>query len=559
MDNPLALGLIKKFDRAETRRQQYEKDWRHIGDYIHPRKSLLLRKATAGSTISARLYSSTAIKANHDLASAMQGALTNAAIRWFKLSFPFKELNDEPEAAAWLEDVSDRMFLMVQHSNFAAEINEAYLDLGAFGTSATFVDWDIDKARLRFKTITIGEYIIGEGRDGKVNFLGRKYEMTLQQIVDQFGRDNPNLTTRMRSNLDTGSMDERFEILHIIGWRKLEEQDPRTADIDATKRPWAEFYVTYGEGEKAVLFQGGYFEMPWMVARWSKNGNEEFGRGPGHVSLPDVKTLNRARQLKFRHWSKVIDPPMQAVEEGVIGEISMTPSSINYVRDMDMIKPIEVGGQPQVTQVNEAELIQQIKEIFFSDLVNLPPIQGTPMSATEAAQRFELMERKLGPTVGRLKSELLTPTVERIFGMMLRAGFIPPPPASVILFFQQNGKIDMQVEFEGPLERAQRQSDLVAVEKTYASLGPIAQVRPEVLDVLDHDSIAVYVARAAGLPAHFIVPPEQVQQVRQERAEMEAKLQQMQMAESATKSMKAGAGSIRELKQAGVEIPQAQA
>jgi len=555
MSNDIGQGLVKRLDKLIDRRRLFEKDWTDCADYILPRKAVIIRGLVVGTTTTTKLYSSTAIKANADLASAMQGALTNAAIRWFKLKFPFTELNDDPEASAWLEDVSNRMFLFIQQSNFDAEVNEAYLDLGAFGTSCTFLDWDPQGVRLRYKSLTIGEYVIAEGADSRVNLVGRKTEMTLSQLRKQFGDEVVSTVDRMRKALEDGQLDMRFNIIHWVGPRPEDRQDPRKADIDKTKRPWAEFYVSVEDNNAVILDEGGYFEFPWLVARWSKNANEEYGRGPGHTALPDVKTLNRARQLKFRHWSKVIDPPMQAVEEGVIGEISMIPSSVNFVRELDQLKPIEVGGQPQISQINEAELIQQIKEVFFSDLVNLPPAQGTPMSATEAAQRFELMERKLGPTIGRLKTELLQPNIDRVFGLMLREGFIPDPPQSVVQFFQEQGNVDLQVEFEGPLERAQQQSDLVAVERAYASIGPIAGVRPEVLDVLDHDAITVFVAKSAGLPSHFVIPEEVVSEVREQRAKAEQEAQQAALAAEQGKAAKAGAGAVREITQAGIDVP----
>jgi len=114
--------------------------------------------------------------------------------------------------------------------------------------------------------------------------------------------------------------------------------------------------------------------------------------------------------------------------------------------------------------------------------------------------------------------------------------------------------VDMQVEFEGPLERAQQQSDLVAVERAYGSIGPIAQLKPEILDVLDHDAIAVFTAKSAGLPNHFVVPPEQVAATREARAKAEQEAQQAALAVEQGKGAKSAAGAVRELSQAGVEL-----
>ena len=50
------------------------------------------------------------------------------------------------------------------------------------------------------------------------------------------------------------------------------------------------------------------------------------------------------------------------------------------------------------------------------------------MTATEVQVRYELMQRLLGPTLGRFQSEFLNPLIERVFGIMFRANaFLPAP------------------------------------------------------------------------------------------------------------------------------------
>jgi len=102
MSNDAARGIVKRHDRLVDRRRLFEKDWTDCADYILPRKAMVLRGLQAGAVTTTRLYSSTAIKANADPASEMQGALTHAAIRWFKLKFPLEELNNDPDASAKL-------------------------------------------------------------------------------------------------------------------------------------------------------------------------------------------------------------------------------------------------------------------------------------------------------------------------------------------------------------------------------------------------------------------------------------------------------------------------
>jgi len=547
MAHEIAERLLKRYEHMVEHRSLWEKEWEDIADYVLPRKSFMLRGLTTGSRVATKLYSSAAIKANEDLASTIQGTLTNAAIRWFKLRFPLIDLNDDPSASEWIETVSNTMFEAIQQSNFDAALNESYLDIGAFGTACTFVDWDNERDKLRFKTLTIGGYAISEDKGERIDTVGRRFKMTARAMKQKWseGKLPENILKRIEAN----QLEEQFEVLHMVGPREDHTIDPRRERVDPLQRKWGEFYVAI-DG-KVILSEGGFHEFPYLVPRWSKNSGEFYGRGPGHIALPDIKTLNRARQLKFRQWAKTIDPPMQALEDAAIGQIRLAPSSLNFVKEKDAITPIETGGKFDVARVNELELVQAIKEVFFSDLVNLPPVQGTPMSATEAAQRFELMERKLGPVVGRLKSEMLEPMIDRVFGLMARKGLLPPPPPLVIQTFREAGT-DLQVEFEGPLERAQRMSDLVSVERFYATVAPIAAVRPEVLDVPDHDAITRFVAKTVGLPAHFINPPELVEEARQARAEAEQAAIQAEQAKTLADAAKSGAQAGATLAESGI-------
>src|SRR4029450_9378112 len=136
------------------------------------------------------------------------------------------------------------------------------------------------------------------------------------------------------------------------------------------------------------------------------------------------------------------------------------------------------------------QLRQAIRETFFNSQLQLP--SGPMMTATEVERRYELMQRILGPTLGRLESELPAPMIERIFGLMLRARAFPPPPDTLLRAAAQAGG-DLDIAYEGPLARAQRSHVIDSVSRLYQYGMPIAPVEPQALDNLDHDE-AVRVA-----------------------------------------------------------------
>ena len=553
-----AQEIVRTYGRGLALRRQWEREWRDLSALILPRKSNILLGSIPGRMQTFRLMDSTAIKANEDLASAMQGSLTSSAIRWFSLKMREKELNDQKEVAVWLEEVADRLHLALQQANFAAEMHEGYLDLGAFGICAILVEeMPIERAGFNgflFRAYTIGEYVIEENSLGRVDTLYRKMNLSARAAAEKFGMAN--LSQRARESAEK-KPDEMYSFLHAVF--------PRThfaeGLVESKRKRWASIYIELGRqspGSEAsssnqhVVEEGGYDQFPYLVPRWTKVSDDIYGRGVGHTALPDVKSLNRAQELTFKQWAKAIDPAVEVLDGAVDGTVNLTPAATNYVQTSGAIKPIESGAKFDVNQVESEKLRMRVRGMFFADQLNLPPMQGTPASATEIRVRFELMERLLGPTLGRLESELLNPLIDRCFQLMLRAGALPPVP-SAVLEATQKGTGQVDVEYEGPLARSQKTSDLDAIQRTVAVVAPIVEVFPDIMDNFDSDKLARHVASVTGLPASLLRDVKEVVALRGARAQEAEERAQMEQAEAAAKITQASSAGAKNLAQAGAQ------
>jgi hypothetical protein len=80
-------------------------------------------------------------------------------------------------------------------------------------------------------------------------------------------------------------------------------------------------------------------------------------------------------------------------------------------------------------------------------------------------------------------------------------------------------------------------------------LAGLAQVIPEMLDIVNTDALARGLGFARGVPATYMNEAEEVIAIRQQRAEQQAQAQQMAQLEQAGKAMKdigAGAAAMEE-------------
>jgi hypothetical protein len=136
------------------------------------------------------------------------------------------------------------------------------------------------------------------------------------------------------------------------------------------------------------------------------------------------------------------------------------------------------------------------------------------MTATEVQAAQEQIQRALGPTIGRLKSEFLAPLIDRVFGIMLRAGAFLDPPPSLVQAQEEGRSTTIEVSYEGPLSRSQRYSDISAIERGLQLIMPIIQVKPTTADVIDSDETARYIWEAAGNPMKLLNDDAKVKKIR---------------------------------------------
>ena len=137
------------------------------------------------------------------------------------------------------------------------------------------------------------------------------------------------------------------------------------------------------------------------------------------------------------------------------------------------------------------------------------------MTATEVIQRTEEKMRLLGPVLGRLQAELLQPLINRVFNLLERQNLFAIAPE-----FIQSGNID--IEYVSPLAKAQRQGDLQSVMRLFELFTPVSEIDPSILDYVDMDGVAKHLMQTLSIPATVVKSDEQVEEIREQRAQAEA-------------------------------------
>ena len=520
--------IIKRFYNQRDQRWVIQDQWDSIERYIAPYRGRFFKDERSENSIQWRrpfVFDGTAIMASQALAASLHSSLTSPSMQWFKFKFKNQVLNDDVEALAWLQECGRLVFDALQSSNFNIEVNETYQDLVNYGTSVLLETeaTDSDGADFTFQALPIKHCYFETDVQGKLLNFYRQYQWTAIQLVDYFGMEN--LPKEIVEHFEDAVRDQnrKWDVIYCVYREFDNEIDVDAKNLSVEMRPFQSKYVLLDTGEM-IGELGGFYEMPAFVPRWRKTTDSMWGNSPAMIALADTLTLNRTIELNLAAVEKALDPPTITTSRGVIGDLDLSAGALTMVRDIGEIQPFESRARFDVTYQELDRLRQNIEKYFFIPQLLLPPMEGTPATATEISVRVQQLERLIGPTLGRLQTDLLEPIVIRTFRMLFRNDQLPDMPDSVA----ENDSA-AEIEYTSPLARTQEASKVQAIERWLAGVGQMAGITQEVLDLPNFDAAIKELARLMGVDADLINSDAKRDELRADREAMMAQQQQMEM------------------------------
>lgn len=532
----LAQDIWRRKQHAWAETDLWAPTWRELAEFIRPNKKRAGEVRTAGGKQTERLYDPTAVNANRKLANFLNGAVISGSTRWFNLTTgDDADLMRDHEVAVWLDDTATRMYSQFQRSNLNAVAPQAFSSLSGLGSAGIFMD---ERQRsgpgfpgFQFKVIPLGQFACAIDGDGNVNQFYYDFEMTATAAVGMFGEKNlPNYLAEAYKT----SPFAKFWFTQAI------EPRPGKNGLFSTDMAYGSYIIEHRE--KTILREKGFPEMPFFVPRWDTEEGETFGRGCGHIALPDIRSLNKVKELGLQALALQVRPPLQVPQDGVLGGTArLTPAAQNVMIGDREIKPIDLGHDLKSEMVKGEELRESIKSCFHRDIVE--PLSKNYMTATEVVQALELVYRELGPTLGNVQTGWLKPMVDRAFNMMYRAGAFLPVP-------EQLAGANLAIEYEGPLARSQRTGDITALQTGLALVGGIAQLDPQVVDKIDSDAHVDYIYDVLGITKRNLRKTADVKKIRESRAEAAQAQMQVEQAQATMDVAHTGAQAGKTMQEA---------
>ncbi|EOH0528117.1 portal protein [Klebsiella aerogenes] len=523
--------LLKQVALLNNDRSSFEPHWRELSDFINPRGSrFLVTDVNRNDRRNTKTVDPTATLANRTLSSGMMSGITSPARPWFKLATPDPDMMDYGPVKLWLEAVQRRMNEVYNKSNLYQSLPLLYSSLGTYSTGAMAVLED-DEDVIRTMMFPIGSYYLANSARGSVDTCYRKFTMTVRQLVMEFGMSN--VSTSVKGLWESGSYETWIEVIHAV----YPNIDRDTGKLDSKNKRVKSVYFEVGGDNDKLLRESGFDEFPIMAPRWEVNGEDVYGSScPGMIALGQVKALQLEQKRKSQLIDKATNPPMVGPTSLKNQRVSLLPGDITYIDQVtgqDGLKPA------YLVNPNTADLLadiqdtrQMINSAYFVDLFMMLQNINTRSMPVEAV--IEMKEEKLlmlGPVLERLNDECLNPLIDRTFSIMARKNLLPPPPDVL-------QGMPLKIEYISVMAQAQKSIGLSSLSSTVGFIGQLAQVKPEALDKLDTDQAIDAFAEMSGVSPTVIVPQEQVNQIRQDRAQQQQQQQAMAMGMAAAQGAK---------------------
>ena len=441
----------------------------------------------------------------------------------------------------WCFNQDKKILVMAERSNFYNNGGKVFMETGLFGSAQMWIyDALDDPKRLAWcKTNTIGEFVWGlNGYDG-VGSSQTKYRMTALQICERFchTKDYSDLPSVIQGAMRDKQPHQKFTVYHWV----FPNQQYKPGAYGKEGFQWREIWYTDVHDKNEVLSDRGFYDKPRIDVRALVDGCSVYGRGDGAESLGDTKMLQKLELMKTQALGVMIGPPLTApIGMKPVG-IKLYPNAVSYTPNGvagDQIRPIyNINFDLQQAREEIATVENRIKDMLHYNEFLAVLSMDKAATAYEVAKRIEEKIMVIGPTLDYLKSEFLAPSIERFYQILQQNNLLDPVPPEL-------HNQPLKVEFTSILSQAQNMIGASTYEQSLGYAARAAQVfGPSVLQNIDADKNVRQYYDMVGMPPDNQVEEDVVAQERAAAAQQQKTANDLQAAESMSKTAKNAAGA----------------
>ena len=432
------------------------------------------------------VYDSTAISATARFANRLQTDLTPPFQKWFVLKAGPLVIDENERLAKneRLQLISDITRAAMTSGGFTTAGHELYQDLAA-GQGVMLILPSMQGAPVRYISVPSTQSATENGEWGEQIGLHWKRKLLISQL-DNFW-PNAKFSEDLGSKVKIDTSEEKVNVFMSF-----------VRDKDNIAK-WD--YIVTVDLMDEVIFQQKFNYKPFVAPRWSKQPGDDRGRGPLQLAIPDIKTINKVKELLLASAALAIVGAYTVIDDGVLNadNLSIEPGALIPVSSNGSgfsgpsIKELPTGRNFDITQLVLDDLRTSIKKIMLDD--QLPPELGAVRSATEIVARAKELAQDSGAAFGRLYDEYLVPVIQATIAILTDFGVIKDEI--------EIDNLEFSVQILSSLARVQDLADIETIIQYVEIAAGIAG--PDALLVTTKlNELLPWIAERMGVPAKFI-------------------------------------------------------
>ena len=553
-------GGMKK-DKLEYLRTQSKQKfdlvratWLEAGEWALPYSTRYLKSQRDGERNNRHITDPTHTLSLRSCVAGFNEGNSSATRPWFIIRTSGDSSGLSTNAKAWLQFFTDRCRRNLMISNFYHATPGFYYHYNVYNTGTYWIDELPTK--LHFHLLIPGSYFILNNSYGEATTLVMERELTVRQIVDEYGEkdakgnwDWSNFSDDLRGLYESGDVTQKIVVVTTACENKHYDSTKPTAmlnklwiihtyetgssgasgydrdalGIDAT------FDMMNPANEGKYLRIEGRSRKPFVVGASPRNGNFEYGEmGPTTDSLGLIKSLNYKAIAKDQAIEQMLRPALQGPAN--LNRSYITSASNSFV-PLDPTSAKPGGGLRSIFEINpafgsllqdQADLRRMVDKFYYADFLLFLSNNPKTRTAAEANAIVQEQQTVIGPQLQSLNVTHNLPIVDYVMDYTLETDpELPPIPEEL------QGQF-MRTEFISVFAQALKAADLPNIERYVAAMMAIAPLDPKVLQKVNTDKLADLYEDRLYLPVGLNNPQDIVDARREQQQAMAARQQMIQ-------------------------------
>jgi hypothetical protein len=531
-------ALVERAQKLLGKRGDLLTLWQTIADNFYVERGTFTATRSLGTEFADHLTTSYPLMVRRDLGNQFSGLLRPTSKNWFYMGA--EQTRRDIEARRWLEWATgvQRRAMYDRRARFVRATKEGDHDFAAFGQCAlsveVFTPPRIGSPHLLYRAWHLRDCAWAEDVTGEICTFVRQWKPTLSQLNELF----PGQLTEKRKRALAKDPYQEVQAMHIVV--PADSYAPLGKERYKDRFRFVSVYVDVEENK--ALEEVGQHTMPYVVPRWQTVSDSQYAYSPATVcALPDARLLQAMTLTLLMAGEKAVDPPMVGVQTAIRSDLNLYPGGFTAVdkaydgKLQEVLRPlgIDKNGLPFGMEVRD-DIKVALMDAFFLNKLNLPPVDGTQMTAYEVNQRVQEYIRQALPLFEPLETDYNGALCDRSFDLLMRNGAFGPLDSIP----QALSGEDVNFRFESPLQDA--------IERQKASVFVEAHGLVKVAVEIDQNAGAVLNAPQAlrdallgiGVPAADIRSEEEVAEYSEQQAEAAQAQQALSIAQQGGEAAK---------------------